>query len=115
MPSRSGHTTPTPGKPYGHGPLLTHQDVLEQAGFGDIAEKTYAAQHMWTLEMFIGYLHSTSLASKAALGQDADAFETELRQTPLALEPSGLLRETADFSCPTARRPHQADSATRSS
>lgn len=86
-------------------PRLTHAEILAREGFQEITEEHYTSDHTWTLDGFIGYLHSTSLVSNAALGQRGDEFDVELRKTLLAFEPSGRLPETARFSCLSARRP----------
>jgi SAM-dependent methyltransferase len=91
--------------PAAQGPRLTHEDVLRQAGYDEITETWYAADHVWTIEGFLGYLHSTAVLSKAKLGQDIERFQARLRRTLLEIEPSGRLAETARFSRLTARRP----------
>ena len=55
--------------------------------------------------LFVGYLCSTSVASKAALGDAAEAFEAELRRALLAHDPRGAYREEVLFHCITARPP----------
>ncbi|WP_162907318.1 class I SAM-dependent methyltransferase [Allorhizocola rhizosphaerae] len=74
----------------------SHEKVLRSAGFADVEERLFHVPHVWSVDGFIGYLYSTSVVSKAALGANAGAFERELRA---AL--TGTLRETARFSCLT--------------
>ncbi|WP_019586053.1 class I SAM-dependent methyltransferase [Deinococcus apachensis] len=52
-----------------------------------------AGEHHWSrpvdVETIVGELFSTSFASRALLGERADAFETDVRRSLLALDPSG--------------------------
>lgn len=101
--------TPTPtterARPAGKtSPKLTHQDVLENAGFQDVREHQFPTPHQWSLDELLGYLRSTSFA-KGPLTDHPDDFEADLRRTLLAHDPSGEYRETIAFYTILARAP----------
>jgi hypothetical protein len=66
--------------------------VLRAAGFEHLEEQKFHIPYVWSLEAFIGYLHSTSFASRAVLGKAADAFEADLRAALLAHIQAGSTR-----------------------
>lgn len=86
-----------PAGPADDRPRLTHEQALVEAGFIDVAEYKFPTPYVWTLESFLGYLYSTSVAAKARRAGDSDAFESELRERLLEIEPSGRLEESAAF------------------
>lgn len=71
-------------------------------GFG---EYEFPPPYVWTLDSFIGYLISTSLVSKAAMGEAAEEFESDLRRRLLTYDARGQYPETMDFHSILARRP----------
>lgn len=74
----------------------THEDVLHEAGFVDVAEHKFPTPHTWTVDEFLGFLWSTSYTAR--IRQDstlAERFETDLRARLLELEPSSICE------CPT--------------
>jgi SAM-dependent methyltransferase len=80
-------------RPKGQGKSMTPAEVLAAVGYDAIEERTFAVPHRWSLDDFIGYLHSTSVASRSALGGSATAFEADLRRTLLRHDPAGLYQE----------------------
>jgi SAM-dependent methyltransferase len=54
-----------------------------------VTDGEYVVERVWTCDSIVGYLYSTSIASRRALGDDAAAFEDALRRALLAYEPSG--------------------------
>lgn len=63
------------------GPRLTHEQVLVEAGYVDVAEYRFPVEHQWaSLEDYMGYLRSTSVAG--ALNDPAvlEAFTAELQK-----------------------------------
>ena len=46
------------------------------------------AEHVWTCDSIVGFMLSTSIASRRVLGDEADGFEAELRGALLEVEPS---------------------------
>lgn len=81
------HASARPGAESGPG---GHARVLADAGFTGITDHTSDEPRDWSLDQIIGYLHSTSVCSRRALGADAAAFEDELR----AALPRGPFHET---------------------
>jgi ubiquinone/menaquinone biosynthesis C-methylase UbiE len=84
---------------------LPHETVLKDAGF--IVEDRYefSGTYDWTVAELIGFVYSTSLLSRAVLGERAGAFEANLEQRMRAVEPSGAFRERTSFAYDLARRP----------
>lgn len=80
--------------------------LLEAAGLTLVADRNFAVPHAWTFEAVLGYFHSTSVASRRILGDDADAFAAALKS---ALAPfagaDGLLHDELDFGCTLFRNP----------
>jgi SAM-dependent methyltransferase len=52
--------------------------VLQAAGFAQVTERDFDEPRAWTFDEIVGYLQSTSVCSRQALG-DFNAFEAELR------------------------------------
>jgi hypothetical protein len=70
--------------------------VLRDAGYRDVAEYEFATPYQWSLETFLGYVYSTSVAAALRRGPAAQ-FERELRDALLDQEPTGVLHETIAF------------------
>ena len=99
-PSGGGSAQPQPGS----GP--THYElVLRETGFEDAASYQFIEGHTWTIETIIGNLYSTSFCSKNVLGDNAEAFEADLRAALLAHDPSGAYREQMGFGYTIGRKP----------
>ncbi len=81
-----------------------HAQVLEDAGFVDIAREEFIEVHDWSVEALIGFLYSTSVLSRVALGAQAPAFERGLRERLETIEPSGVFRQNASFAYDLAHR-----------
>lgn len=82
-----------------------HEDVLKVAGFQDVESHRFPTPYAWTLDSFVGYLYSTSKASKAVLGNRAEEFESDLRRVLLDYDSCGQYPETIDFYYILGRRP----------
>ena len=86
--------------------LAATMRLVEAAGLPLVADRTFKVAHAWTFEGVLGYLHSTSVASRRILGEDADAFAAALQST---LEPfadaDGRLQDELDFGCTLFRNP----------
>jgi SAM-dependent methyltransferase len=78
--------------------------LLREAGFGRQCLRTVTVRQVWTVDMIVGFLHSTSFASRAALREHADAFDTDVRNTLLSADPSGLYKQGVRFGTRIARR-----------
>ncbi len=82
-----------------------HEEVLARSPFGPPKVRYFAQQHEWSVEGLIGYLHSTSFASRAVLGERAEGFARELRERLLALEPANRFSELLTTTLISARKP----------
>jgi ubiquinone/menaquinone biosynthesis C-methylase UbiE len=82
-----------------------HTTVLARAGFTIAGEFEVESAHQWTVESLTGYAYSTAILSPAALGRHTPAFERDVRERLLAVEPDGVFRESISFKCTLARRP----------
>ena len=78
------------------------ESVLVQAGFELAGSRRFTAEHAWTPDALIGFVYSTSFLPRAVLGEQAQAFEQELRHE---LGRAGKLRETIEFAYALARKP----------
>jgi len=87
-----------------HMTRFPHTTVLQDAGFDVVGRYEFAAVHDWTITELIGLVYSTSLLSRAALGDRAAAFEADVRERLLAVEPDGIFREHAPFAYDLAFR-----------
>jgi SAM-dependent methyltransferase len=86
-------------------PAARHQEVMEQAGYGEVAEYDFPTPHTWTLDEVVGYVYSTSVAARRVLGDAVEPFEADLRRTLLGYEPSGRYPEVVHFDYILGRRP----------
>jgi SAM-dependent methyltransferase len=78
------HQPPPPGE--------LHQAELRRSRFVDVAEYDEQFDVEWTIESLIGNLYSMSFCNREGLGERAPAFERDLKNAILAVEPSGILR-----------------------
>jgi hypothetical protein len=76
-----------------------------ESGFQLAGSYQFLAAYEWTPDALIGFLFSTSVLSRAALGGHAPGFEEDLRRELRAREPTGRLRQTIRFAYELARRP----------
>jgi SAM-dependent methyltransferase len=79
--------------------------VLAEAGFVDVASRVFRAQQAWTIDAIVGYFESTSVCSRAALGEHFAGFETDLRTALEAMAESQLFHEELHFGVTLARKP----------
>jgi SAM-dependent methyltransferase len=63
--------------------------ALARSRFVDIEAGEYRWERPVDIDTILGELYSTSFANKALLGEQAGAFEADLRRSLLALDPSG--------------------------
>jgi ubiquinone/menaquinone biosynthesis C-methylase UbiE len=82
----------------------TDEIVFRDAGFDRQVEHIMKVRHTWTVETLLGFLHATSFASPAALQDQLDAFDTDVRDALLSVEPSGLFSQDVTFGARFARR-----------
>jgi len=79
--------------------------VIRDAGFVDVTNRSFAVLHEWTLETLLGYTRSNSTLSPRALGGRHTAFEAALSSALLAFDRSGQYREEINWGYTFARRP----------
>ncbi len=63
-------------------------DAMRGAGL-NVYEHESIVEYSWTCDTIVGFMFSTSIASRRVLGENADRFESQLRAALLAAEPSG--------------------------
>lgn len=86
-------------------PAEYFQETLEHSPFSNVEEHIVPVERHWTLDQIVGYLYSTSFASKAVLGDRAAAFEKRLRELLTEYCPNGNFVERNRFEIILARRP----------
>ncbi len=74
-----------------------HAAVLTGAGFAIVGGYDFPTLHEWTIERLTGFMYSTSVLSKIALGSHAPAFEQDLRARLLQVAPDNVFRESIGF------------------
>jgi ubiquinone/menaquinone biosynthesis C-methylase UbiE len=94
-----------PANLYQHLAEEPHTTVLASAGFTIVGEFEFETPYEWSVEKLTGFMYSTSVLSQPALGRNVRAFERDLRERLLAVEPEGVFREEISFSYTLARRP----------
>jgi trans-aconitate methyltransferase len=82
-----------------------YERVLRAAGFIDVSEQTFHEPRDWNFEQIVGYLESTSVCSRKALGGDFEAFEAELRAALLDPTESATFHETLSWGYTLGRKP----------
>lgn len=74
-------------------PKRWHDEVMKETGFKDIEIHEIPMPTAWTIEEIIGNLYSTSFASKRLFGDNAGAFENDLKDALLKLNPKGTFTD----------------------
>jgi SAM-dependent methyltransferase len=103
----TGDTAATPGttRDTASAPRRTHREVPGDFGFQAIEEHSFPTPHTWTIETLLGYLYSTAVISRAALGDSVATFESALRDALHEYDPRGRYPETVSHGYLLARRP----------
>jgi SAM-dependent methyltransferase len=78
--------------------------VLTEAGFDRLVQHDVAVRHEWTVDAIVGFLRATSFASRAALGQQLESFEADVRNALLEADRTGLYEQEISFGVLIARR-----------
>ncbi len=81
-----------------------HEKVLANSRFGRPRIVNIDVDEIWTIDEIIGFLYSTSYASKAILGERANEFELELREKLASLIPPEGVVKRVEHTIITARR-----------
>ena len=82
-----------------------HQECLAQTPFSDLTVVDVHHPHVWTADSLIGYLYSTSFASKAVLGHLVEPFEKDLRNRLANLGSDDRFLEKIGFTIISGRKP----------
>jgi SAM-dependent methyltransferase len=82
----------------------SRERVLRGAGFVDVIERSFQTPRDWTFDEIIGYLESTSVCSRRALGDDFETFKAELRNALLEQTPSLMFHEVQRWGYTLGRR-----------
>jgi SAM-dependent methyltransferase len=77
-----------PGPP----PEQLHEAYIARSRFRDLVSYQESFDVEWTVDSMIGNLYSMSFCSRRVLGDRVEAFERDIREAVLAVEPSGVLR-----------------------
>jgi len=93
------------GRKWAPGDPEHHEQVLAAAGFAEVATYSFLEDHAWSLEAIMGFLDSTSVASKAALAGNGERFASELRAALLSHDPGGVYRERIEWGYTLGRKP----------
>jgi SAM-dependent methyltransferase len=80
-----------------------HQECLARTPFADIKVIEIHKTHIWTADSIVGYLYSTSFASRAVLGHFQKSFENDLRERLSRLSAEDQFAEEIEFSIVSAR------------
>ena len=91
--------------------LATTEQVLRDAGFVQVTKREIDIAHSWTGDEIVGYLFSTSHASRAIFGDLADYVAEELKSALLAYDRTGEFHEMLSAYTLTGKRPAGAPSA----
>ena len=82
-----------------------HERVLARVGLTYLGSHDFALPQVWTTETLLGFLYSSSLLSRQALGQRSSEFEDDLSTRMLACRPDGRFEQVVPFSYQLARKP----------
>jgi ubiquinone/menaquinone biosynthesis C-methylase UbiE len=78
-------------------PQKRFETYLKESEFGNYEEATCTIERSWSIDEIIGYMYSTSLASPPVLGDKNDAFEADLRERLMKIEPAGRFKEPVEI------------------
>ena len=79
--------------------------VLEDAGFVVVGRHEFVDHHAWNADSLIGFMYSTSLLSRVALGDRTAEFEHDVRRRLHKIDPSGVYTEEVSFAYDLAQTP----------
>lgn len=86
-------------------PAERHEVVLARSPFAALEPWSYEYERDRTIDDTVGYLYSTSYASRRLLGSQVERFESELRRRLLMVQPSGQFRFDVIVSALLAIKP----------
>jgi SAM-dependent methyltransferase len=89
-----------------------HEQVLRRVGFDYVGKFEFRVEQVWTVEMLIGFVYSTSFLNRQVLGDRAADFERHLTERLLSCQADGLFHESASYAYELARVPQVQRPAT---
>ncbi len=81
----------------------SHREVLERSGFVYTGRFEFRRGETWTVESLIGFMYSTSILSRDALGTATDEFETDVSRRLARFGRAGVFRCDATYAYELAR------------
>jgi ubiquinone/menaquinone biosynthesis C-methylase UbiE len=79
-------------------------DVLRASPFHSVEQASFPITRVWTTESILGYLYSTSLASRTKFGDKICEFEDKLRQILLKISPDDCFVEKDQWDVIVGRK-----------
>ncbi|AFY31726.1 bifunctional 2-polyprenyl-6-hydroxyphenol methylase/3-demethylubiquinol 3-O-methyltransferase UbiG [Calothrix sp. PCC 7507] len=70
-----------------------HEVVIANSAFARQEQYAVSFEKSWTVDSYIGYLYTTAFSLKIFYGDRAAAFEADIKEALLAVEPSGHFTE----------------------
>ena len=81
-----------------------HEQALSRTRYEKIDVTDITVREQRTIDEIVGYLFSTSAASKSVLGANAEAFESDVRDSLHALNTEGLFDKPVEYTAIVAAR-----------
>lgn len=72
---------------------VSHEEILEKSPFSHQANYEIKYVKSWTIDTYLGYLYSTAFCLPSFIGENRANFEADLKESLLAVEPSGQFIE----------------------
>lgn len=79
-------------------------DVLKASPFNIVERAVFPVQRVWTYESILGYLNSTSMATRRNFGDRAEDFEAALKQTLNSISNTDEFIENDDWEVIIGRK-----------
>ncbi|WP_158265340.1 class I SAM-dependent methyltransferase [Blastopirellula marina] len=75
-----------------------HEAILARSRFGQAEVHDICVEEDWSIDEIVGFLYSTSYASKGVLGAKCEAFEADLRARLRNLSEAGQFRKEVEYT-----------------
>lgn len=82
-----------------------HEAVLTGAGFDYLGKFEFQREERWTAESLIGFMYSTSVLNRVALGSRAEEFESDISSLVRSWGREGQLVAEASYAYQLAKKP----------
>ncbi|MBO3460128.1 methyltransferase domain-containing protein [Aetokthonos hydrillicola Thurmond2011] len=83
---------------------VSHEEILLRSPFSRLETYEVKSKQSWTIDSYLGYIYSTAFGLPSFFGENREKFETDLRASLLAVEPSGEFTEELPVTALVARR-----------